>query len=109
MTETIKIRATVNGAMAHARELAGKRANRETFKPSDEDDLRRYIEQLVLEARSTPVSTALEILKETRNMLDVYDSEIDTFEDDEEEAEAVPVQYAMRRISMAIDELEPQK
>lgn len=48
--------------------------------------------------------TVLRLLQQAFDALEATaDSDIDTFEDEEEEAEAVPEQYACRKIMEAMD------
>ena len=52
---------------------------------------------------------ALSLLQQAFDALEAQaDSDIDTFEDDEEEAEAVPAQYACRKIMEVIDVLRAE-
>lgn len=51
----------------------------------------------------TQQQQALSLLRQAHDALDgMADSDIDHFEDEEEEAEAVPMQYAARKVMEAI-------
>ncbi len=58
---------------------------------------------------STTNHQALSLLQQAFDALEATaDSDIDTFEDEEEEAEAVPAQYACRKIMEAMDLLRAE-
>ena len=51
---------------------------------------------------------AIELLQQAFDALEATtDSDLDCFEDEEEEAEAVPMQYAARKIMQAMEMLAP--